>query len=77
MTSCERPRKRKLVDAHCCDVRVALCALGGTRFFMVMGDGMDLCLWLNADAVGHRQLPTPTVCVRSFIAARKAREAAA
>ena len=51
-------------------------ALGGTRFFMVMGDGLDyasgstLMLLLTGSAY-------TTVCVRSFIAARKAREAAA
>lgn len=53
-----------------------LCALGGTRFFMVMGDGLDyasgsmLMLFLSGSAYTF-------LCVRSFIEARKAREASA
>ncbi|MBL6743453.1 MAG: hypothetical protein ISP83_03645 [Candidatus Poseidonia sp.] len=53
-----------------------LCALGGTRFFMVMGDGLDyasgsmLMLLLTGSAYTF-------LCVRSFIEARKAREASA
>lgn len=53
-----------------------LCALGGTRFFMVMGDGLDyasgsmLMLFLTGSAY-------TALCVRSFIEARKAREASA
>lgn len=49
-------------------------ALGGTRFFMVMGDGLTfasssmLMLFLTGAAY-------TALCVRSFIAARKAREA--
>ena len=52
-----------------------LFAIGGTRFFMVMGDGITyasgsmLMLLVTGSAY-------PVVCVRSFIAARKAREAA-
>ena len=48
-----------------------LCALGGTRFFMVMGDGIDyasgsmLMLFLTGSAFTG-------LCVRSFIEARKA-----
>ena len=50
-------------------------ALGGTRFFMVMADGLNyasssmLMLLLTGTAY-------TVLCVRSFIAARKAREAA-
>ena len=50
-----------------------LAALGGTRFFMVMSDGLDyastsmLMLFLTGRAY-------TALCVRSFIAARKARE---
>jgi hypothetical protein len=50
-------------------------ALGGTRFFMVMGDGLTyasssmLMMFLTGSAY-------TALCVRSFIAARKAREAA-
>ena len=53
-----------------------LCALGGTRFFMVMGDGLEyasgsmLMLFLSGSAYTF-------LCVRSFIEARKAREASA
>lgn len=53
-----------------------LCALGGTRFFMVMGDGLDyasgsmLMLLLTGSVYTF-------LCVRSFIEARKAREASA
>ena len=52
-----------------------LAALGGTRFFMVMGDGItyasgsQLMLLITGTAY-------TVLCVRSFIAARKAREAA-
>jgi hypothetical protein len=53
-----------------------LCALGGTRFFMVMGDGLDYAsgsmLMLLLTGSGYTFL-----CVRSFIAARKVREASA
>ena len=50
-------------------------ALGGTRFFMVMADGLTfasssmLMMFLTGSAY-------TALCVRSFIAARKAREAA-
>ncbi len=69
------PEKKKLW-MHIAASFGLLCALGGTRFFMVMGDGLDyasgsmLMLLLTGSAY-------TTVCVRSFIAARKAREAAA
>ena len=69
------PEKKKLW-MHIAATFGLLCALGGTRFFMVMGDGLDyasgstLMLLLTGSAY-------TTVCVRSFIAARKAREAVA
>jgi hypothetical protein len=71
----QKPEKKKLW-MHIAATFGLLCALGGTRFFMVMGDGLDyasgstLMLLLTGSAY-------TTVCVRSFIAARKAREAAA
>lgn len=47
-----------------------LCALGGTRFFMVMSDGLDYAsssmLMLLVTGSGYTFL-----CVRSFIEARK------
>ena len=70
-----KPEKKKLW-MHIAATFGLLCALGGTRFFMVMGDGLDYAsgstrmLLLTGSAY-------TTVCVRSFIAARKAREAAA
>ena len=70
-----KPEKKKLW-MHIAATFGLLCALGGTRFFMVMGDGLNyasgstLMLLLTGSAY-------TTVCVRSFIAARKAREAAA
>ena len=71
----QKPEKKKLW-MHIAASFGLLCALGGTRFFMVMGDGLDyasgstLMLLLTGSAY-------TTVCVRSFIAARKAREVAA
>lgn len=71
----QKPEKKKLW-MHIAASFGLLCALGGTRFFMVMGDGLDyasgstLMLLLTGSAY-------TTVCVRSFIAARKARESAA
>jgi hypothetical protein len=68
------PEKRKLW-MHVAATFGLLCAIGGTRFFMVMGDGIDyasgsmLMLLLTGTAY-------TILCVRSFIAARKAREAA-
>lgn len=70
-----KPEKKKLW-MHIAATFGLLCALGGTRFFMVMDDGLDyasgstLMLLLTGSAY-------TTVCVRSFIAARKARETAA
>ena len=67
------PEKRKLW-MHIAATFGLLCALGGTRFFMVMSDGID-----NASGSTLMLLITGTIytvfCVRSFIAARKAREA--
>ena len=66
------PEKRKFW-MHIAVVFGLLCALGGTRFFMVMGDGIDyasgsmLMLFLTGSAY-------TALCVRSFIAARKASE---
>lgn len=68
------PEKRKLW-MHIAATFGLLCAIGGTRFFMVMGDGITyasgsmLMLLVTGSAY-------TAVCVRSFIAARKAREAA-
>lgn len=66
------PEKRKLW-MHIAVTFGLLCALGGTRFFMVMGDGLDyasgsmLMLFLSGSAYTG-------LCVRSFIQARKASE---
>jgi peptidoglycan/LPS O-acetylase OafA/YrhL len=68
------PEKRKLW-MHIAATFGLLCAIGGTRFFMVMGDGITYAsgsmLMLLVTGSGYT-----VVCVRSFIAARKAREAA-
>lgn len=64
------PDKRKLW-MHIAVTFGLFCALGGTRFFMVMGDGLDfasgsmLMLFLTGSAY-------TALCVRSFIEARKA-----
>lgn len=66
------PEKRKLW-MHIAVSFGLLCAIGGTRFFMVMGDGLDyasgsmLMLLLTGSAYTG-------LCVRSFIEARKASE---
>ena len=66
------PEQRKLW-MHVAVVFGLLCALLGTRFFMVMGDGLDyasgsqLMLFLTGSAYTG-------LCVRSFIQARKASE---
>ena len=68
------PEKRKLW-MHIAATFGLLCAIGGTRFFLGMGDGIThasgsmLMLLVTGSAY-------TVVCVRSFIAARKAREAA-
>ena len=70
-----KPEDRKLW-MHVAATFGLLCALFGTRFFMVMGDGIT-----SASGSQLMLLITGTaytvLCVRSFIAARKAREAAA
>ena len=68
------PEKKKLW-MHVAVTFGLIGALGGTRFFMVMGDGLNyanssmLMLLLTGTAY-------TVLCVRSFIAARKAREEA-
>ncbi|MBT5726611.1 MAG: hypothetical protein HOI75_02170 [Euryarchaeota archaeon] len=68
------PEKRKLW-MHIAATFGLLCAIGGTRFFMVMDNGNPYAsgsmLMLLVTGSGYT-----VVCVRSFIAARKAREAA-
>lgn len=68
------PEKRKLW-MHVAATFGLLCAIGGTRFFMVMSDGINYAsgsmLMLLVTGTAYTVL-----CVRSFIAARKAREAA-
>ena len=67
------PEKRKLW-MHIAATFGLLSALGGTRFFMVMGDGLDyasgsmLMLLLTGSGFTF-------ICVKSFIHARKMREA--
>ena len=69
-----KPEDRKLW-MHVAATFGLLCAIFGTRFFMVMGDGITYAsgsqLMLLITGTGYTVL-----CVRSFIAARKAREAA-
>lgn len=68
------PEKKKLW-MHVAVTFGLIGALGGTRFFMVMADGLNyasssmLMLFLTGTAY-------TVLCIRSFIAARKAREAA-
>ena len=68
------PEKKKLW-MHVAVTFGLIGALGGTRFFMVLADGLNyasssmLMLFLTGTAY-------TVLCVRSFIAARKAREAA-
>lgn len=67
------PEKRKLW-MHIAATFGLLSAFGGTRFFMVMGDGLDyasgsmLMLFLTGSGFTF-------ICVKSFIHARKMREA--
>lgn len=67
------PEKRKLW-MHIAATFGLLCAIGGTRYFMVMGDGLNyatssmLMLLLTGIAF-------TVICVKSFIHARKVREA--
>ena len=51
-----------------------LCALGGTRFFMVMSDGLNYASGSQLMLLLTGSLYT-YICVKSFIHARKAREA--
>ena len=66
------PEKRKLW-MHIAATFGILCALGGTRFFMVMSDGINyasgsmLMLLITGSIYTY-------ICVQSFIHARKARE---
>jgi len=66
------PEKRKLW-MHIAATFGLLCALGGTRFFMVMSDGLNyasssmLMLLVTGSIYTY-------ICVQSFIHARKARE---
>lgn len=66
------PEKRKLW-MHIAATFGLLCALGGTRFFMVMSDGINyasgsmLMLLITGSIYTY-------ICVQSFIHARKARE---
>ncbi|MGB1475393.1 MAG: hypothetical protein ACPG73_04230 [Candidatus Poseidoniaceae archaeon] len=66
------PEKRKLW-MHIAATFGLLCALGGTRFFMVMSDGINyasgsmLMLLVTGSVYTY-------ICVQSFIHARKARE---
>ena len=66
------PEKRKFW-MHIAVIFGLFCALGGTQFFMVMGDGLDyasgsmLMLFVSGSAYTG-------LCVRSFIQARKASE---
>ncbi|MBJ62044.1 MAG: hypothetical protein CMB57_02210 [Euryarchaeota archaeon] len=66
------PEKRKLW-MHIAATFGLLCAIGGTRFFMVMSDGINyasgsmLMLLITGSIYTY-------ICVQSFIHARKARE---
>ena len=66
------PEKRRLW-MHIAATFGLLCALGGTRFFMVMSDGINyasgsmLMLLITGSIYTY-------ICVQSFIHARKARE---
>ena len=66
------PEKRKLW-MHIAATFGLLCAIGGTRFFMVMSDGINyasgsmLMLLITGSVYTY-------ICVQSFIHARKARE---
>ena len=66
------PEKRKLW-MHIAATFGRLCAIGGTRFFMVMSDGINyasgsmLMLLITGSIYTY-------ICVQSFIHSRKARE---
>ena len=67
------PEKRKLW-MHIAATFGLLCALGGTRFFMVMGDGINYASSSMLMLLVTGSLYT-YICVQTFIHARKAREA--
>ena len=67
------PEKRKLW-MHIAATFGLLCALGGTCFFMVMGDGLNYASGSQLMLLVTGSIYT-YFCVQSFIHARKAREA--
>ena len=67
------PEKRKLW-MHIAATFGLLCALGGTRFFMVMSDGLNYASGSQLMLLVTGSLYT-YLCVKSFIHARKVREA--
>lgn len=71
--STKYPEKRKLW-MHIAATFGLLCALGGTRFFMVMSDGLNYASGSQLMLLLTGSLYT-YICVKSFIHARKAREA--
>tara|TARA_B100000282_G_scaffold181803_1_gene132079 strand:+ start:139 stop:525 length:387 start_codon:yes stop_codon:yes gene_type:complete len=66
------PEKRKLW-MHIAATFGLLCALGGTRFFMVMSDGINYASGSMLMLLVTGSIYT-YICVQSFIHARKARE---
>ena len=66
------PEKRKLW-MHIAATFGLLCALGGTRFFMVMSDGINYASGSMLILLVTGSIYT-YICVQSFIHARKARE---
>ena len=66
------PEKRKLW-MHIAATFGLLCAIGGTRFFMVMSDGINYASGSMLMLLVTGSIYT-YVCVQSFIHARKARE---
>ena len=66
------PEKRKLW-MHIAATFGLLCAIGGTRFFMVMSDGINYASGSMLMMLITGSIYT-YICVQSFIHARKARE---
>ena len=66
------PEKRKLW-MHIAATFGLLCAIGGTRFFMVMSDGINYASGSMLMLLVTGSIYT-YICVQSFIHARKARE---
>lgn len=66
------PEKRKLW-MHIAATFGLLCALGGTRFFMVMSDGINYASGSMLMLLTTGSIYT-YICVQSFIHARKSRE---